>query len=236
MTSSATYERDLSKRCTMNSMGSPNWESLRRQMVEEQLIARGIRDSRVLDVMRRVPRHLFVPEPQQKRSYEDRALAIGYDQTISQPYMVAIMLQALDLSGQEKVLEIGTGTGYEAALLGHLAKEVQTIEAIPELVRLAQANLARFELPNVHLHEADGSLGWPSAAPFDAILVAAAAPTVPPPLLDQLAAAGRLLIPLGERAQQMLTLITKQGAELRQVTLGACAFVPLRGAFGWSDR
>jgi protein-L-isoaspartate(D-aspartate) O-methyltransferase len=205
-------------------------------MVEEQLVARGIRDSRVLEAMRSVPRHQFVPEPQRPRSYEDRALAIGYDQTISQPYMVASALEVLALSGQENVLEIGAGSGYEAALLSHLAREVETVESVPELVRLARENLAPFALPNVHLHAGDGSLGWPSAAPFDAIIVAAAAPKIPPPLLDQLSPEGKLLIPLGDRAQQILTLITKQGSELRRKTFGACAFVPLRGAHGWSDR
>jgi protein-L-isoaspartate(D-aspartate) O-methyltransferase len=221
--------------CTINGVLTPDWDSVRLKMVVEQLVARGIDDSRVLEAMRRVPRHLFVPEPQQKRSYEDRALTIGHDQTISQPYIVAVMLQALELTGQEKVLEIGAGSGYEAVLLGHLAKEVHTVEVIPELLDVARNNPDVLAMPNIQLHEGDGSLGWPSAAPYDAIVVSAAAPDIPRPLLDQLTPTGKLLIPLGDRTHQMLTLLKKKGSDFTQETFGTCAFVPLRGAHGWSN-
>ena len=186
----------------MYGVTAPNWDQLRDQMIETQLQPRGIYDARILEAMRRVPRHLFVPEPARDRSYEDRALSIGFGQTISQPYMVAIMLRALALTGSEKVLEIGTGTGYQAALLAYLAKQVETVELVPELVAQARAALAALGISNVHVHLTDGSHGLPGKAPFDAIIVAAGAPDVPPILLDQLASGGKLLIPIGDRKQQ----------------------------------
>jgi protein-L-isoaspartate(D-aspartate) O-methyltransferase len=217
----------------MISMVIPSWEELRERMVREQLEKRGLIQPRILDVMRRVPRHLFVPEAARNAAYEDRALPIGFDQTISQPYMVAVMLRTLDLQGSEKVLEIGTGSGYEAALLGLLAKEVHTVDIVPELVLDARKNLALLEMNNVHVHTADGSSGFPSAAPYDAILVAAGSPDVPPLLVSQLGPGGKLLLPIGDRKKQMLTLVQKNGNEIVRQPLGACAFVPLLGAFGW---
>jgi protein-L-isoaspartate(D-aspartate) O-methyltransferase len=217
----------------MITMSTPDWESLRHQMVVDQLQKRGIREPRVLAVMRQVPRHLFVPESQRARSYEDKALAIGSDQTISQPYMVAIMLQALDLKGDEHVLEIGAGSGYHAALLSHLAGYVDSIEIIPELAQGSRETLAELGVSNVAIYETDGTLGLPQKAPYDVIVVAAAAPDVPPPLLYQLAPNGKLLIPIGDRKQQILTLFTKQDSQVMRHPLGPCAFVPLRGQYGW---
>jgi protein-L-isoaspartate(D-aspartate) O-methyltransferase len=217
----------------MIRMASSHWDTQRQQMVDEQLRARGIQDLRVLEAMRDVPRHLFVLEAQRHRSYEDRALSIGHEQTISQPYIVGAMLQSLELTGQEKVLEIGTGSGYQAALLAHLARQVDTIEMVPELITYAKTSLACLGLSRVRIHQTDGSQGLAKEAPYDRIIVAAAAPDVPPPLIDQLAPEGKLLIPLGDRKTQMLTLLTKQGSEIMRQTLGVCAFVPLRGMYGW---
>ena len=212
----------------------PAWRSLCRQMIETQLLGRGLRDARVLNAMRRVPRHLFVPDSQRPRAYEDRSLAIGLDQTISQPYIVGVMLEALSLQGAEAVLEIGTGSGYEAAILSRLCARVDTLEIIPELAAQAQERLERLGVDNVHLHVADGSGGWPPQAPYDAILVSAGAPQLPPALLEQLKPEGRLVAPLGSRSCQILTLLRKRGPEIVQKSLGECLFVPLQGPFGWS--
>jgi protein-L-isoaspartate(D-aspartate) O-methyltransferase len=204
-------------------------------MVDTQLVARGLRDERVLDAMRRVPRHRFVPLTQRWRAYDDHSLAIGYDQTISQPYIVAMMVEALGLKGFEKVLEIGTGSGYEAAVLAALCRRVDTLEIIPELADQAQALLNELGLANVYVHTADGSQGFPEQAPYDAIVVTAGAPKIPPALLDQLTPEGKLVAPLGSRSCQMLTLIQKRGSGLHQEELGECIFVPLRGSYGWPE-
>jgi protein-L-isoaspartate(D-aspartate) O-methyltransferase len=219
--------------CTIETVETPNWNDLRSRMVEEQLKPRNIRDERVLAAMRQVPRHLFVPEAVRSRSYEDKALPTHSKQTISQPFMIAIMLQALGLRGREKVLEIGTGTGYQAALLGRLADIVHTIELVPELAEIARQNIADTRLSNVQIHVTDGSLGLPSEAPFDAIIVAAAAPDVPEVLIDQLAPEGTLLIPIGSRDHQKLTLIQKRESQIMRQTLTSCSFVPLLGMHGW---
>jgi protein-L-isoaspartate(D-aspartate) O-methyltransferase len=213
---------------------TPDWNALRTGMIEKQLQSRRIVDPRVLDAMRRMPRHLFVPDEVRNRSYEDRALSIGCGQTISQPFMVAIMLQALGLNGYEKVLEIGTGTGYQAALLGLLARQVETVEIIPELAAQARTLISAQGLDNVHIHVGDASAGWPQEAPFDAIIMAAGAPEAPPALAEQLASGGQLLIPLGDRKKQILTLFRKECTELTSQSLGGCSFVPLRGAYGWT--
>jgi protein-L-isoaspartate(D-aspartate) O-methyltransferase len=212
---------------------TPHWDQLRAGMINKQLQARGILNARVLDVMRRVPRHVFVPEEMQARSYEDRALPIGSGQTISQPYMIGIMLQALALTGTEKVLEIGTGTGYQAALLGGLARQVETMELLLELAEKAAANFASLGIENVVVHLGDGSRGLPEQAPYEAIVVAAGAPDAPPVLLEQLAPGGKLLIPIGDRKRQTLTLFEKQGMEITRQPLGGCSFVPLLGDYGW---
>ena len=206
----------------------------RDRMVAEQIERRGLRDVRLLQALRRVPRHLFVPPDQRPFAYEDRPLAIGHGQTISQPYIVALMTDLLQLTGGETVLEVGAGSGYQAAVLGCLAARVHTLEIIPELARAAQQALGQVGLDNVQVHPADGSLGWPEAAPYAAILVAASAPSAPRPLLDQLAEGGRLVLPVGPPGGlQWLERWTRRGQDWQRESLLAVAFVPLRGAHGW---
>lgn len=207
----------------------------REQMVEEQIERRGIGDLRVLDAMRTVPRHLFVPIDCREQAYEDTPLPIGHQQTISQPYIVAVMLEALELQGTERVLEIGTGSGYQAALLGWLAQQVYTVEIIPELVQSARAVLSRLGYENVEVAAANGSIGWKAAAPYDAIIVAAASPTVPPSLLAQLQEGGRLVLPVGNLWNQALLRVRKRQGEVQTENLAACTFVPLIGEEGWKS-
>ncbi len=209
------------------------FERLRERMVQQQLCARMLRDARVLEAFRRIPRHLFVPEALRHRAYEDGPLAIGYDQTISQPFMVALMVEALHLQGHERVLEVGTGSGYEAAILSQLALEVYSVERVPELAIHATRQLEALGIANVAVTTGDGTLGWPAHAPYDGILVAAAATTVPPPLQEQLVEGGRLLIPLGTRKVQMLLCVQRHGQTFFERPLTACAFVPLIGQHGW---
>lgn len=203
-----------------------------RLMVERQLRGRGISDRRVLEAFEAVPRHLFVPEEYRHLAYEDGPLPIGFGQTISQPFIVAYMTQLLDLTGKERVLEVGTGSGYQAAILSALTAEVHTIELIPALAERARATLAQIGVTNVSIHIGDGSLGWEAAAPYDAILVTAAGPRVPPPLLKQLADGGRMVLPVGERGAQVLELWRREGEQFSQETLLPVAFVPLRGKEG----
>ena len=195
-------------------------------MVDEQLRARGIRDSRVLDAMSRVPRHLFVPESERDEAYGDHPLPIGLGQTISQPYIVAFMSEALGLTGGERVLEIGTGSGYQAAVLGELAARVYTIEIVPELARRARAVLDELGYTNIHTREGDGYRGWPEAAPFTKIIVTAAPPEIPQALVDQLAVGGIMVVPVG-RGDQMLTVIRKNedGVAIRETL--PVRFVPM---------
>jgi protein-L-isoaspartate(D-aspartate) O-methyltransferase len=205
----------------------------RSRMVERQLRRRGIRDERVLQAMERVPRDLFVPEQLRHLSFEDGALPIGYGQTISQPFIVATICSLLDLSGDERVLDVGTGSGYQAAVLAELADEVVTIERVPELVNTAREALQLAGYTNVEVRLGDGSLGVPDRAPFDGIAVAAAAPTVPPALYEQLVEGGRLVVPRGTRSGQDLVLVerTPDGpVERRSVQ---CRFVPLLGEEGF---
>jgi protein-L-isoaspartate(D-aspartate) O-methyltransferase len=203
-------------------------------MVAEQLSARDITDPAVLDAFNSVPREEFVLPALQERAYDDGPLAIGFGQTISQPYVVAITVQALALTGNERVLEIGTGSGYAAAILGTLAREVHTIERIEELAATAAERLARLGFANVHVHTADGSLGWPPEAPYEAIAVAAGAPRPPPSLLRQLAIGGRLVLPTGKKGSQRLVRITRRENEIfAEEDLGVVQFVPLVGAEGW---
>lgn len=209
--------------------------TLRERMVREQIEARGVTDRRVLEAMRRVPRHLFVPPEYRDAAYSDGPLPIGHGQTISQPYIVAYMTALLHLKGDEKVLEIGTGSGYQAAVLAHLAREVHTVERIPALAERAAALLRRLGLTNVTVHQGDGSLGLPAFAPYDAILVTAAAPRVPPSLLDQLADGGRLVIPVGSHGLQHLERWRRVGDALRRQILDPVAFVPLIGEEGWGE-
>jgi len=204
----------------------------RAEMVQRQLIGRGIRDDRVLSAMRAVPRHLFVPESVRGAAYTDQPLPIGWQQTISQPLMVALLLEALELRGDETVLDIGTGSGYQAALLSRLARRVVSIEIVPELGYLASGTLARLRCRNVTVRTGDGTLGAPDEAPFNAIVVAAASHRAPPPLVSQLADGGRLVVPVGSGTWQQLTRIRRLGIQLTKEDLGACAFVRLRGAHG----
>jgi len=202
------------------------------EMIEKQLRRRGISDSAVLGAMTAVPRHEFVAEELRSRAYEDVPLPIGGGQTISQPYIVAAMTAALHLEPSDRVLEIGTGCGFQAAVLSLLAKEVFTIERRPELASAASATLARLGYANAHAHCGDGTLGLPDFAPFDAILVAAAAPSVPQPILAQLAEGGRMILPVGDTEHQELQLIEKHGDTFPTKMLEGCRFVPLVGYHG----
>lgn len=207
----------------------------RYRMVREQIAGREIRDPRVLDAMRDIPRHYFVPRQYERRAYYDGPLPIGQGQTISQPYIVALMTQLLSLQGFERVLEIGTGSGYQAAILGCLSKKVFTVERYSELAIRARKALAACGIENVEVIIGDGSAGLPERAPFDAILMTAAAPLIPQPLTDQLAEAGRLVAPVGGEHGQVLKLIVKKKNRLVTRTLVPVAFVPLRGVHGWPD-
>lgn len=203
-----------------------NFAKPRERMVVEQLAGRDIRDTRVLDAMRKVPRHNFVPAGLRSRAYEDSPLPIGDDQTISQPYIVAYMTQALELKPSHKVLEIGTGSGYQAAILGELVAEVYTIEIIADLAKRAEATLGEAGYKNVHVRHGDGYAGWPEHAPFDAIMVTAAPDHVPEPLIRQLAPGGRMIIPVGDWYQE-LRLIQKTEKGLIERSTIAVRFVPL---------
>ena len=209
--------------------------SSRHLMVTQQLRARDIRDDRVLEAMRAVPRERFVPEALRARAYEDAALPIGSGQTISQPYMVAAICQALSLHGGEVVLDVGTGSGYQAAVLAELADEVHTIERVPELADGARRALAEAGYDRVHVHVGDGTLGVPDEAPFDAIAVAAAAPAIPESLYEQLAPFGRLVLPVGSRRGQELQLVVRSPEGPATIRSVPCRFVPLLGAEGFDD-
>jgi protein-L-isoaspartate(D-aspartate) O-methyltransferase len=211
------------------------WVEERLRMVKEQIEQRGIRDQRVLQAMREVPRHLFVPEEEQPYAYEDCPLSIGFGQTISQPYMVAIMTALLELKGDEKVLEVGTGSGYQAAILSRIVREVHTIERHPVLAQRAEERLRTLGYSNVKVYTGDGSLGLPDKAPFQGIVVTAAAPKVPAPLLQQLALNAYLVIPVGGPAGQELMRLQKTSQGVEQEELFPVAFVPLRGKEGWKD-
>ena len=208
----------------------------RRRMVEGQVIARGITDQRVIDAMLKVPRHKFVEEALQSQAYQDAPLPIGERQTISQPYMVAVMSQSLALNGSETVLEIGTGSGYQAAVLALLADRVFSLERIPSLARRARRILDECGFSKVNIRVADGTRGWQEMAPFDAIMVTAGAPEVPQDYLDQMAVGGRLVIPVGDRTSQVLMRITRTGVrEYEDERLLGCRFVPLVGSCGWQE-
>ena len=219
----------------LNSETSPTVAEQRHRMVQEQLRDRGIRDERVLAAMSKVPREQFAATESLSQAYGDYPLPIEAGQTVSQPYMVASMIEALVVNPSDKVLEIGTGTGYEAAVLGELAAEVWTIERVPELAGKAQEILARLGYANVHVLENDGSLGLPEHAPFPKILVAAAAPLVPQSLIDQLAEGGSLVVPVGSRVDQQIHLIRKINGEAVITRRELCRFVPLLGQEGWGS-
>jgi len=208
----------------------------RERMVVDQLIGRDIRDQRVLEAMRTVPRHEFVPGDYRHLAYSDGPLPIGEGQTISQPYIVALMTQMLSLAGSEKVLEVGTGSGYQAAILAYLVAEVHTIERHAQLADNARTLLGGLGNTNVHIHLGDGSQGWYAAAPYDAVIVTAAAPEVPPLLLEQLAEIGRLVIPVGSRFNQTLQLWRRTDDAFTHDELTPVAFVPLMGKYGWNKK
>ena len=212
---------------------STNYEKEREHMVESQLARRGIKDKRVLDAMRQVPRHLFVPKDTRGLAYCDGPLPIGQGQTISQPYIVALMTELLELTGQEKVLELGTGSGYQAAILSRLVGQVYSVERHAALAEQAEKVLAQLGYDNVVISVGDGTLGWPEHSPYEAIIVTAAAPDIPQPLMEQLADGGRLVAPVGSRWSQVLAKVKRQGETLVREHLTAVAFVPLVGKYGW---
>lgn len=214
-------------------MTEEEYSQERKRMVVEQIASRGLRDPRLLAVMEAVPRHRFVPLDHLNWAYADGPLPIGFGQTISQPYIVAFMTDALHLIGSERVLEVGTGSGYQAAILGQMAAEVHTVEFIPELSAQAEKVLQELGFTNIHVHSGDGSLGWPEAAPYDSILVAAAAPRLPQPLMDQLAEGGRIILPVGSRGFQQLEIWERRGKKFKHEASIPVAFVPLRGEHGW---
>ncbi len=204
-------------------------------MVQTQLVPRGIRDERVLHAMRKVPRHSFVDESMQYKAYDDMALSIGDGQTISQPYMVAVMTELLELKGNEKVLEVGTGSGYQAAVLAELAQEVYSVERLPSLAARAAERLQGIGYRNVQIKVEDGTLGWPEKAPFDRIIITAGTPKVPEPLVGQLGDAGILLAPVGDRYSQQLIKLKRNKDKLTEELHTFCVFVPLIGEYGWRD-
>jgi protein-L-isoaspartate(D-aspartate) O-methyltransferase len=214
-------------------MNQPDYELERQRMVSEQIARRGLNDERLLDAFGRLPRHLFVPDDYSYLAYDDGPLPIGYGQTISQPYIVALMTDLLCLKGDERVLEIGTGSGYQAAILAYLAAEVQTIEFVPELGEQAEKLVKELGFDNIYCHVGDGSLGWPHAAPYSGIIVTAAAPDVPKALLGQLEEGGRLVLPVGGRGFQELECWRRRGRRFDHKAITGVAFVPLRGEHGW---
>jgi protein-L-isoaspartate(D-aspartate) O-methyltransferase len=216
-------------------MNQGNREAKRSQMVEHQIQSRGVQDRLVLDAMRKVPRHLFVPDERVDSAYADRPLPIGCGQTISQPYMVAVMTEALALEGHENVLEIGTGSGYQAAILAEIADHVVSLERQPDLAGAAAETLKDLGYVNVEILVGDGSKGYPERAPYDGIVVTAGAPDMPHVLIEQLADGGRLVIPVGNSFHQTLTRVTRRGDAREIEKLEGCVFVPLIGEYGWKE-
>jgi protein-L-isoaspartate(D-aspartate) O-methyltransferase len=207
----------------------------REKMVQEQLMARGIKQRKVLEAMRKIPRHFFVDPGLISRAYDDCALPIGDKQTLSQPYMAARMIEALDLRGEEKLLEIGTGSGYQTALLAEICFNVFSVEKIRNLARKARDVLDKLEYHNIAIHVGDGTIGWSEHAPYDAIIVAAGAPELPSPLLDQLSVGGRLVVPVGDEQVQVLMRVTRGASRFTEEQLGDCKFVKLWGKYGWRE-
>jgi len=205
----------------------------RLKMVEEQIVSRGVRDTKLIAAMKKIPRHLFVEEALQSQAYSDHPLPIGEKQTISQPYMVALMTEAMLLTGKEKVLEIGTGSGYQTAILAELSEKVFSIERIRPLAIRARKLLYELEYFNVEIKIFDGTFGWIEESPFDAIIVTAGSPDIPQPLIDQLAIGGRLVIPVGDVFVQDLFRVTKTEEGVKKEDLGGCRFVKLIGKYGW---
>jgi len=219
------------------SFREADFEYLRQRMVKEQLAGRDIKDKKVLDVFRKIPRHKFVDPAMAQEAYGDFPLSIGTGQTISQPYIVALMVQLLDILKTDRVLEIGTGSGYETAILAELGKEVFSVERIKALTAKAEKVLEDFDYKNIHIKTDDGTLGWQELAPFDKIIVTASAPRVPGPLLNQLSSGGKMTIPVGSRITQRLMLLEKDKQQDRVIEndICGCVFVPLIGEYGWKD-
>ncbi len=212
-----------------------SYQSLRDQMAKRQLVSRGISDQRVLDAMGKIPREAFVPDHMKPEAYDDRPLPIGKDQTISQPYIVALMTKALALKETDRVLEIGTGSGYQAAVLAELCNTVYTVERIEALQENARKVLENIGYTNIRFKVFDGTLGWPEHAPYDAIMVTAAAPRIPKPLLDQLQQGGRAVVPMGDRLSQRLIRVTRDHQGFYEKDLGGVRFVRLVGDHGWQE-
>ena len=213
----------------------PDFADLRREMVGTQLVSRGIRSERVLEAFLRVPRHLFVREEDVDRAHSDHPLPLAHDQTISQPYIVALTLERLDAQPGDRVLEIGTGSGYQTALLAGLAREIFTVERLAPLAKSARARLEALGCTNIRFKVGDGSLGWPEQAPFDRIAVSASSPDIPPALTAQLADGGRLVIPVGGPGRQDLMVVTRTARGLERANAGECVFVKLIGQGGWRE-
>lgn len=213
--------------------GMDPFEALRHRMVDEQVVAHGIREERVLDVLRKIQRHLFVPEAEVAQAYENHPVGIGEGQTISQPYMVACMTQALTLQGGEKVLEIGSGSGYQTAVLRALGADVYTVERLPDLSSGARRNVERAGYSGVHYRVGDGSRGWPEEAPFDRVIVTAGAPSLPLSLVEQLRDGGSMVIPVGGEEEQELLLVRRGQGRVTREKICACVFVKLWGDEGW---
>jgi protein-L-isoaspartate(D-aspartate) O-methyltransferase len=211
------------------------WRHERERMLKEQIIARGVKDKRVLDAMMRVPRHIFVDKIYEHQAYNDYPLSVGHGQTISQPYMVAVMTELLELQPDDTVLEIGTGSGYQTAILALLCKMVYSVERLSALKERAREQLEKLAFTNVAYMTGDGSLGWPQYSPYDGIIVTAGAPEVPNALIEQLAEKGRLVIPVGTEFFQTLNLVTKQRGRIFRKELFECTFVPLLGKQGWKE-
>ncbi len=218
---------------SLNGFNGTSLSEKRKMMVDTQIVARGVKDPRVIKAMLEVPRHLFVPTEYIDQAYEDYPLPIGYGQTISQPYMVAVMTELLELDETHRVLEIGTGSGYQTAILATIAREVYTVERVPELSERAKRILEKLGFDNVKFKVGDGSLGWPEYSPYDRIVVTAAAPEIPEPLKDQLKDEGIIVIPIGGRYGQVLVKGIKKDSRIVTQELFPCAFVPLKGEYGF---
>jgi protein-L-isoaspartate(D-aspartate) O-methyltransferase len=227
--------RSFTDQVKLPESSPPDFAWTRERMVQEQILARGIDDARVIAALRKIPRHLFVDPGIVNRAYNDSALPIGEKQTLSQPYMAARMTAALRLKGDEKALEVGTGSGYQTALLAELCFNVFSVEKLRMLSRKARKLLDQLGYQNIALHVGDGTIGWSEHAPYDAILVAAAAPSAPKPLLEQLAPGGRLVIPVGDEQAQTLLRLTRTPTGIKEEQLGECKFVKLLGKYGWPD-
>jgi protein-L-isoaspartate(D-aspartate) O-methyltransferase len=225
------FSRDVK----LSEVSAQDFLLARERMVQEQAVARGIQDPRVIAALRKIPRHLFVDIGIVNRAYDDSALPIGEKQTLSQPFMTARMVEALSLSGEEKVLEIGTGSGYQTAVLAELCFNVFSVEKIRVLSRKARTLLDQLGYQNIALHVGDGTIGWSEHAPYDGIIVSAGSPSVPQPLLEQLGEHGRLLIPIGDEQTQTLVRVSRRPSGFHQEQLGECKFVKLFGKYGWRN-